>query len=126
VPNLPLDASPIIRYNRITMMTIRNTNGREFFVHVIYPGDAYGLGDKLHHAGPDPMIEFYDMTYAGQTFGPRGQFVTRYYATTLAGCVVGQGITLDGGVTEWFVDGAALAPVIALAAEIAVACGTLW
>tara|TARA_B100000809_G_scaffold40008_1_gene34971 strand:+ start:1879 stop:2376 length:498 start_codon:yes stop_codon:yes gene_type:complete len=44
-------------------------------------GDKYGRDDCLTH-DKEPMVEFYDMANA-LTFGERGQFVTRYYISSL-------------------------------------------
>ena len=56
-------------------------------VRIVYDGDRYGLRHCLvhHDAGKnDPLVEFYDGTYAGQDgFDPEGQFVSRYYLSTL-------------------------------------------
>jgi len=101
-------------------MIITNTNGRSFFVRTVLKGDKYGLDDRLTHDRDDPMIEFYDAQYANvRSFGPRGQFVSRYYVSTLAKHPTGAGLCLDGGVPEWSVDAAALAPVLRLCAGFA-------
>lgn len=104
---------------------VTNNVGRSFFVRLVFAGERYGLNDCLVHDGElGPMIEFYDQTYAGKkTFGPRGQFVSSYYAQTLATHGRGMGITLDGGVPEWRIDGAALAPVIEMAKALGKGCG---
>lgn len=92
-------------------MIVKNANGREFFVRTVMKGDRYGLDDCQTHGKDEPMIEFYDYTYANQkTFGPRGQFVSRYGLSTLAGRP-GGGICLDGGVPVWSVDGGAMRDV---------------
>ena len=98
-------------------MIIKNDKGREFFIRVVMKGDRYGLKDCLTHTEDSPMIEFYDYTYAGdKDFGPRGQFVTRYYAETLSGNVERKyGLDLCGHVNEWSVDEKACKPVIELA-----------
>jgi hypothetical protein len=88
-------------------MIVKNANGREFFVRTVMKGDPYGLDDCQTHGRDEPMIEFYDWKYANQkTFGPRGQFVSRYSLSTLRNH--GGGINLDGGVPEWSVDGGAM------------------
>jgi hypothetical protein len=100
-------------------MIVTNANGRAFFVRTVLQGDRYGLGDRLTHDNADPMIEFYDYQYANvRAFGPRGQFVSRYYVSTLAKHPKGAGLCLDGGVPEWSVDGRALAPVLHLATQL--------
>ena len=100
-------------------MIIKNANGHEFFIRVIMRGDRYGLKGCLVHDQADPMVEFYDYKYANlKTFGPRGQFVARYYASTLAAHPAGRGLCLHGGVPNWQVDAAALAPVLATARRL--------
>lgn len=92
-------------------MIVKNANGREFFVRTVMKGDRYGLDDKLVHEKDEPMIEFYDWKYANQkTFGPRGQFVSRYGLSTLRKMGSG-GICLDGGIPEWSVDAGAMRAV---------------
>lgn len=101
-------------------MIVTNATGRSFEVHVVAQGDRYGLHDSLVHRDRDPLVEFYDRTYAGQKgYGARGQFVSNYYASTLAKDV-GQavGLSLAGGFPEWYVDAAAMAEVHALAARV--------
>lgn len=57
---------------------------RAFGVRLVRQGDRYGLDDGLTHKETDLLVEFYDRTYASRGgFGPRGQFVARYYARTL-------------------------------------------
>lgn len=84
---------------------IHGVDGRLFGVRVIRTGDRYGLDDCLT-VKPDekPMAEFYDLSQcirSGQAqdvakFGPRGQFVSRYYVATLLG-LDGYG-SGDGGI----------------------------
>jgi hypothetical protein len=101
-------------------MIITNENGRQFFVRVVLQGDRYGLDECLMHDTDRPMVEFYDYTYANKkTFGPRGQFVARYYVSTLLKDQRqdnrrGTGLCLDGGVPEWQVDALPLNRVLAL------------
>jgi hypothetical protein len=101
-------------------MIIVNSAGRSFFVHTVMKGERYGLNNCLVHENADPMIEFYDYKYAGERgFTPRGQFVSRYFASTLATHTTGAGLMLDGANRDvWTIDGAAFAPVIDLAKRI--------
>ncbi len=103
---------------------ITNDKGRKFLVRIVNLGDRYGLDDCLTHDDADPLIEFYDLSYT-KGFGPRGQFVSRYCAHTLAGHG-GRGLNLDGGEPVWQIDAAALAPVIKTAQEIAVCKPNSW
>jgi hypothetical protein len=92
-------------------MIVKNANGREFFVRTVMKGDRYGLDDCLTHGKDEPMVEFYDWKYANQkTFGPRGQFVSRYGLSTLRERPHG-GLCLDFGIPEWSVDAGAMASV---------------
>ena len=64
---------------------VTNDAGRSFNVLLVRCGDRYGLNDKLTHEGTDPLVEFWDATYEDDsrfTLG-RGQFVARYYLSTL-------------------------------------------
>lgn len=65
----------------------------------------------------DPLVEFYDAKWAGVKFGPRGQFVSRYYASTLleSGCPMG--LQLDGAIPEWKVSPESMQEVIAYIKE---------
>lgn len=116
--NVVLGAHPFHAEGRV----ITNDAGRRFLVRVVRKGERYGLNDKLVHDGGasigkenDPLIEFYDLTHCDK-FGPRGQFVSRYYASTLA--THNGGLTLDGGCHVWSVDARAMQPVIALAKSL--------
>lgn len=89
------------------MITVTNDKGRKFNVRIVRKGDKYGLNDCLTYEKEDPAVEFYDDTYTGKavTF-ERGQFVSRYYLSTLlmgSGHPMESGINLNGGVPEWTV-----------------------
>ncbi|MDF1699862.1 MAG: hypothetical protein P1V36_01700 [Planctomycetota bacterium] len=87
-----------------TTTTVVNDSGRAFLVRLVRKGERYGREDCLTHEGEDPLVEFYDLTYVDR-FGPRGQFVSRYYLTTLSrDAVFSSGLRLDGGVPEWSLD----------------------
>lgn len=61
-------------------------------VHLVYPGESYGLSDSLIYEEEDaakhgmnmPLVEFYDTSQDPDKF-PGGQFVSRYCACTLLG-----------------------------------------
>lgn len=99
---------------KLDIARVTNDRGRTFNVTLVRKGDAYGLNDCLTHNKPDPMIEFYDATYEHDPkfeIG-RGQFVTRYYLTTLtgedrwsSGRAMTNGLDLMGHVPEWKVTG---------------------
>ena len=56
-----------------------------FNVRIVFPGERYGRTDSLVNDGADPLVEFYDMKHKDGTDWKRGQFVSRYYATAIAG-----------------------------------------
>lgn len=84
------------------MLQITNEVGRKFIIKIIKQSDLYGLNDCLVHNDSDPMIEFYDATYKNQNgFGKCGQFVTRYFYSTLKDVELHSGIQLEGGIADW-------------------------
>lgn len=105
---------------RTPIRTFTNQAGRVFAVRVIPSGARYGKGNALTNES-EPMVEFYDATYADDSgmvtdgitgvsgFGPLGQLVSRYYVTDLVG-VDGfksfpGGLCLDGDNAEvWTID----------------------
>lgn len=71
-----------------------------FSVRVVLPGEKYGVDDCLtHDEGAEALIEFYDATQSPAKFGVRGQFVSRYFASTLQ--LGTGGLDLYGGVPMW-------------------------
>lgn len=100
---------------------VTNDQGRTFLIRVVESGDNYGRDDCLNHDG-ETMIEFYDRSHR-ESFGERGQFVSRYYVSTLVGsheqdgeC---RGLDLHGGVPVWQVTGENVSDALALARAIA-------
>lgn len=86
----------------------KNANGIPFNSRIVRKGEKYGLNFCLTHEESEPLVEFYDARFDHTKFG---QFVSRYYVTTLTGeCEWSHGdsrktgICLDGGVPDWFVD----------------------
>lgn len=82
----------------------------KFNVRIVNKGDRYGRADCLTHDEDRPMVEFYDRRYQHGDWPDRGQFVSRYYISTL---LEGEnrGLCLDGGnASEWSVsaDGMAI------------------
>jgi len=96
----------------MSTIKIQNDKGRSFTVKIVRKGETYGLNNRLTHDEDDALVEFYDATRTG--FGPEGQFVSRYYASTLLGedtfssRIRGQGICLQGDEPAWSIDGAAM------------------
>lgn len=105
------------------MMSVTNSSGRSFFVCIVRQWERYGLEDALQHRGEEPLIEFYDATYANKKgFGPRGQFVSRYDAKAIATFPADLRLCLHGAVPDWQIDILALRPVVELARSL-VECG---
>jgi hypothetical protein len=100
---------------------ITNADGKRFTVRTVNRNDGYGVGDAIVHEGDDPIIEFYDLDQDPSKFGERGQFVSRYYASTLAHRGAGA-LPLDGGNPAWTVDAAAMTPVLELAHSVHRSC----
>ena len=79
--------------------------GLAFTMRIVRKGDRWGLNDALTHNLDDPYVEFYDQRYT-KGFGPRGQFVSRYYLSTLVEDRerLADGLDLYGGVASWSLD----------------------
>lgn len=93
-------------------LQITNDNARQFNVRLVTEGESYGLNGCLAHHGADPLVEFYDATYANRgSFGPLGQFITRYHLSTLqAGSLCG--LNLHCGVSGWHITGRNLMDIL--------------
>lgn len=74
-----------------------------WLVRVVRTGDKYGLNNCLIHTDAEPSVEFYDSNQDPDKFGPLGQFVSRYYLSTMLQRDQGVGLILMGGVPEWVV-----------------------
>jgi hypothetical protein len=84
------------------MFTVTNDRGDSFNVVVVLEGDSYGLDDCLTHEKSDPLVEFYDAEYANQkSWDYRGQFIGRYYLSTLTRKPVTCGLDLMGYEPKW-------------------------
>lgn len=80
----------------------------DFNVRLVEHGDSY-LADGQRHLENDPLVEFWDATSAGDPrFGPLGQFVARYYASTLLARRPDLGLDLLTYEPAWKIDAAAL------------------
>ena len=77
------------------MLTVENFN-----VRIVNTGDTYGRNDCLVN-DKETLVEFYDKRYEHEI--GRGQFVSRYYASTLLDSGCSHGLALDCGVPEWTV-----------------------
>lgn len=89
------------------MRQVVNDAGRVFNVRIVLKGESYGLDDCLTHDKDDPLVEFYDNTYRDKlAFAQCGQFVSRYYLSTLAAsCGLMHGLALHGGEPVWTLNG---------------------
>jgi len=97
-----------------TLLTVVNGEGTPWLVRIVREGDRYGLRDSLIHDNARPMVEFYDLRHMHTE---RGQFVGRYYVETLQGHPVGRGLSLDGGVPSWTIDGGTFSRVMEWVAD---------
>lgn len=79
-----------------------------FNVRMLRSGDRYGADDCLTYDNAEPSVEFYDATQSPEKFGPRGQFVNRYLASTLLGHSPSAGLLLDTGSPTWVVSAQAM------------------
>ena len=87
--------------------SIRGKDGREFTLRIVWKGDSYGRDQSLRNHDR-PIVEFHDSTYAGETFGPLGQFIGSYYMETLLDRDERHDLTLWTSVPEWTVPAAEL------------------
>lgn len=95
-----------------TVTNRHGEHGATFLVRLVMEGDGFGREDVLVHDSADPMIEFYDRAHADKPgFGPRGQFVSRYYLSTILGEPV-RGINLHGSEPKWYVTAENIAEVL--------------
>lgn len=85
-------------------------------IRLVQFGDNYGQRDKLIHDNVDPMVEFFDTRFPHT---PLGQFVSRYYLSTLLERQDNVGLCLDGGVPSWSVSAVAMAEVYQWLLEVA-------
>jgi len=94
----------------MSIQDIENESGQPFRMRVVNNGDKYGRDMCLTHSEDNPLIEFYDRRYSHDVDPegtPLGQFVSRYYLSTLVGedgfrstrsiFEAGEGLNLDGG-----------------------------
>jgi hypothetical protein len=81
--------------------------GQPWTIRVIDKGDKYGLEDCLTHEDEEPIVEFYDADNEHTIDEPSGimlgQFVSRYYISTIADGQRG-GLDLMGYEPKWKMD----------------------
>lgn len=78
-----------------------NSHGIDFNVRILYEGETYGLNDQFIHKKQDPLVEFYDTRYPHTEYG---QFVSRYYLSTLLERTENKVLNLDGGIPDWRIE----------------------
>ncbi len=97
----------------VTEPTKPNEYGASFRARLLRTNERYGREFSLTHLGGEPIIEWYDARYDDR-FDYPGQFVSRYYITTLLASYPEVGsfgrhgepiergpLILDGGVPSW-------------------------
>lgn len=94
------------------MTSVKNAEGVPFNVRLLPAGGKYGLSGKL--VADKPMVEFYDARYHHTG---HGQFIARYYVSTLlefSGALQARtgGLVLNASVPGWTLDSAALIHVL--------------
>lgn len=105
--------------NKKPVGSVTNRQGRTFRVRLVQPGASYGATGSLTNTHEEPLVEFYDATYAGDDrFTSYGQFVTRYLLGDLdgtRGVAIGtlSGLDLHGGEPLWSLDIEAAAEALA-------------
>lgn len=67
-------------------------------LRLIRQGEKYGQGSAIPHKDADPLVEFFDPRHPHTDLG---QFVSRYYASTLLTRNPQDGILLDTGSEYW-------------------------
>lgn len=72
-----------------------------FNVKLVFHNEHYGLNDCLTYKGYEPMVEFYDARYPDTD---HGQFISRYYITTLLEGNENKGICLEGSEPDWNIE----------------------
>ena len=98
------------------MIKVINDGERPWAVRLVFEGDKFGLDFQLVHSGP-PLLEFYDARHESTPFG---QFVSRYFVTTLldgAARRIAEGLQLDGSSIDRRISAAAMGRVLAWVAE---------
>ena len=88
-------------FKRNLPLTVKNSNGNEFTVSFVNQGDTYGNDNCLTHSESEPLVEFYDSEFDHTELG---QFVSRYYLTTILEIGKNHGLCLDSGIPKWNLD----------------------
>jgi len=89
-------------------LTLKNTSSplTNMMVRIVEQGEGYGQYNAqrgeyaLTNNNPEPLVEFYDLDFFCDRAPYVGQFVSRYYMSTLLERDTG-GLCLDGGEAKW-------------------------
>jgi len=106
-PALPVPDTMTDRDGK-SFIALASQSGTSIHAVIIPPGEVYGMDNCLVHDGHEPLVEFWDATHAGkkEMFDPEhGQFVSRYYVSTIAELDKGRGLDLHGGEPSWLMPG---------------------
>lgn len=74
-----------------------------FNVRLVFKGMFFGRNDCVEHEKDEPLVEFYDSRTPMPNDKGRGQFVSRYYLSTLLESNLERGLCLDTGAPHWSV-----------------------
>ena len=84
-----------------------NERGQPWTIRILDTGDKYGREDCLTHEKEEPTVEFYDADHPHTIDAPSGtvlgQFVARYYISTIADGG-GGGLNLMGYEPKWTIN----------------------
>ncbi len=84
---------------------------QKFNVRIVNTGDKYGRKDQLTN-DKQQMVEFYDSRYDHADWMGRGQFVSRYYTSTILNGQYTNGLSLNGGIPAWTVSADGMKQVV--------------
>lgn len=94
------------------LSVVNSENGRKWNIRIVDTGDNYGLNDCLVNDDP-AMVEFWDLKHSEE-----GQFVSRYFISTLLDGECPRGLCLDGGFPdEWSISAETMKEVVAFIKE---------
>jgi hypothetical protein len=94
-------------FRGIDMFSITTIAGLNLLVRMVRKYDVFGMDGCLVHDESDPLVEFYDRDheFEGNPANIVGQFISRYYLSTLMSGDQSRGLCLDGGEPKWVIDG---------------------
>ena len=93
-----------------------NFRGVPLWVRLVRDGERYGQDGVLVNQG-ETLVEFYDARWDFEKWlGKRGQYVSRYYLSTLREHGA-RGLALDAGFPDWSVTAAEMSAILAWIGE---------